>query len=244
MTTARLGDIKPKLVTTYCFLIGIISLMSKQRTNQEWLQDLGSSGEGQVAAIEELRSILLRTAMYTFHRNLGDLAQFSQLEIQQLAEDCAQEALIALLKHLHDFRGESKFTTWAYKFAVNIALTMARRERWKSISLDDLDDIPIQSDWPFVGDHSKSDPDLAAMRGEMWKIIRDVIVDELTEKQRLVLKWMVFDDVPMDVVVERVGTNRNAVYKLLHDARSKLKRSMLARGIGINESIDLFSARG
>src|SRR5512141_1279339 len=110
--------------------------MPKARTNQEWIQELGTSDDLQSAAIEDLRGILLRGASYTFQRNLGDLAHFNPDELSQLAEDCAQEALIAILKCLSDFRGESKFTTWAYKFAINISLTMARRERWKGVSLD------------------------------------------------------------------------------------------------------------
>ena len=92
----------------------IIFPMSVHRSNQEWLQDLSSSGESQSAAIEELRNALLRAALHTVQRQLGHLAQFSQLEIHQLAEDCAQEALVSILKHLPEFRGESKFLTWAY----------------------------------------------------------------------------------------------------------------------------------
>lgn len=218
--------------------------MSVHRTNQEWLQDLSSSGEFQSAAIEELRNTLLRAALYTIQGKLGAQAQFSQLEIQQLAEDCTQEALVAILKHLPEFRGESRFLTWAYKFAVNIGLTTVRREQWKGMSLDDLEDFPIHSHWPLEEDLTRPEPELAVMRGEMWEVLRTTIQNELTEKQRLVLKWMVFDEVPMDVVVQHLGSNRNAVYKLLHDARMKLKQGLLARGIGLRESIDLFSTKG
>ena len=218
--------------------------MPVHRSNQEWLLDLGSSGESQNAAIEDLRNALLRAALYTFQGQLGNLAQFSQLEIQQLAEDCTQEALVSILKHLPEFRGESKFLTWAYKFAVNLGLTAARREQWKGMSLDDLEDFPIHGHWPLGEDFSSSDPELALMRGEMRNVFRTVIQDELTEKQRLVLKWMVFDEVPMDVVVQYLDSNRNAVYKLLHDARAKLKQGLVVHGIGISETMDLFGAQG
>lgn len=222
----------------------IILSMSNHRSNEEWLRDLGSSGESQSTAIEDLRNALLRAALYTFQGQLGSLAQFSQLEIQQLAEDCAQEALVSILKHLPEFRGESKFLTWAYKFAVNIGLTTARREQWKGMSLDDPEDFPIYSHWPLEEDLSKFDPELAVMRSEIWEVLRAIIQNDLTEKQRLVLKWMVFDDVPMDVVVQHLDTNRNAVYKLLHDARAKLKQALLSRGIGISETMDLFGTQG
>lgn len=217
--------------------------MYAHRSNQEWLQDLGSSGESQSAAIDELRNALLRAALYTLERQLGD-PQFSQLEIQQLAEDCTQEALISILKHLPEFRGESKFLTWAYKFAVNIGLTTARREQWKGMSLDDLDGFPVYSHRPMEENLTPSDPELTMMRGEMWNVLRATIQDELTEKQKLVLKWMVFDEVPMDVVVQQMDTNRNAVYKLLHDARAKLKQGLLAKGIVVSETMDLFGTQG
>jgi RNA polymerase sigma-70 factor (ECF subfamily) len=213
--------------------------MSELRTNQEWRQALESTGELQNAAIEDLRVLLRRAAAYTFQRNLGDLSTHNPDQIQQLAEDCAQEALLAILKNLSGFRGESKFTTWAYKFAVNISLTMLRRERWKGVSLDDLAGRPEQPEW-FWKESPGSDPDLAVLRGEIREIISRAIRDELTEKQRLVLKWMVFDEVPMDVVLQHLNTNRNAVYKLLHDARRKLKLGLQSRGIGIDETIDLF----
>ena len=112
-------------------------LMSNARTNDEWLQDLNASGELQEAAIADLRELLLRAALYFFSRNLGDFGGLNRDEILQRAEDCAQDALIALMNHLQDFRGDSKFTTWAYKFAINIALMAARRERWKGVSLEE-----------------------------------------------------------------------------------------------------------
>ncbi len=218
--------------------------MPKARTNQEWLQELGAGDRRQIAAIEELRAILLRAATYTFQRNLGDLAHFSTDEIAQLAEDCAQEALIAILKHLSEFRGESKFTTWAYKFAINISLTMARRERWKGVSLDELMDQPVAEDWYLKDDRAQSDPEMATTRRDIWEIITGIIRDELTEKQGSVLKLIIFDEVPMDVVVQRLNSDRNAVYKLLHDARRKLKLGLQSHGFGVGEVIDLFVSKG
>jgi RNA polymerase sigma-70 factor (ECF subfamily) len=112
--------------------------MSSTRTNQEWLHDLNTGGATQEVAIEDLRDILLRAALYFFSRNTGDFQGMDREEITQRAEDCAQDALLAVLDHLTDFRGDSKFTTWAYKFAINTAMMAARRERWKGVSLDEL----------------------------------------------------------------------------------------------------------
>ena len=91
----------------------IMFLMTHTRTNEEWLQDLRENGAAQEDAIADLQNILLRAVLYLFNRNLGDLTAMARDDILQLAEDCAQEALIAILNHLSDFRGDSKFTTWA-----------------------------------------------------------------------------------------------------------------------------------
>ena len=108
------------------------------RTNDDWLRELSSSGAAQESAISDLQSILLRAVLYIFNRNSGDPRSLDGDDKMKLAEDCAQDALISILNHLPDFRGDSKFTTWAYKFAVNIALMSARHERWKDVSLDQL----------------------------------------------------------------------------------------------------------
>src|SRR5215208_643059 len=112
--------------------------MPSTRTNQEWLHDLTASGATQEAAIADLRDLLLRAALYFFSRNTGDFRGMDREEITRRAEDCAQDALMAVLDHLSDFRGDSKFTTWAYKFAINMAMMAARHERWKDVSLDEL----------------------------------------------------------------------------------------------------------
>ena len=216
--------------------------MSSTRTNEEWLNDLSASGEVQEAAITDLRDLLLRAALYFFSRNLSDFQGLNHGEITQRAEDCAQDALIAVLGHLSDFRGDSKFSTWAYKFAINIALMASRRERWKGVSLDEL----ASSDTSNFFEHvmqDKSDgvaPEQSAMQGEIRKILRELIERELTERQRQVLFMMVFNDVPMDEVVRHLDTNRNAIYKMLHDARRKLKSGLQARGFEIGETLTLF----
>lgn len=217
--------------------------MSNLLTNHDWFQALESQDGTQTAAIEELWNLLYRASLFTLQRNRGDLAALSQEQITQLAEDCAQNALIAVLEHLQEFRGESKFTTWAYKFAINISLTAARRERWKEISLDDLLDEDLDARWSGAS-VQKTDLDAVAVRGEVYKLIADAIRSELTGKQRTVFKLIVFDEVPMDVVVERLNTNRNAVYKLLHDARRKLKLKLLSHGISVEDMIQIYQSEG
>jgi RNA polymerase sigma-70 factor, ECF subfamily len=216
--------------------------MAKTRNNQEWLQELTASGSVQDAAISDLRELLLRAALYFFSRNLGDFQGLGREEILQRAEDCAQDALIAVLDHLSDFRGDSKFTTWAYKFAINIAMVTARRERWKWVSLDELAADDGNSLDKLMQDISDVIPqEQSVLQSEVQQIIQDVISHDLTEKQRQVLVLMLIHDVPLDEVVRHFGTNRNAVYKLLHDARRKLKSSLGANGFDVSEMLNLFN---
>jgi RNA polymerase sigma-70 factor (ECF subfamily) len=221
-------------------------LMTRPRTNEEWLHDLKENGTAQEHAITDLQNILLRAVLYIFNRNPGDLSALDLDDILRLAEGCAQDALIAILKHLSDFQGDSKFTTWAYKFAVNIAFMTARRERWRGISLDQLSPSEDGTlfEWELGGKSAGSALDQSAMQGEVIEIIQQVIERDLTEKQRRVLIMVVFNEVPMDEVVRELGTNRNAVYNLLHDARRKLKTGLQSRGFGMGETLNLFSSQG
>ena len=215
--------------------------MQVTRTNPEWLQSLSGHDSRQSEAIEDLRGLLLRAALYTLVTHLSDLREMDERERLALAEDCAQEALMAVLSKLDDFRGESKFTTWAYKFGVNVALTRARRERWKRVSLDALAEDEYTLDWlQWKQGLRTADSEVSTLQAEVGALIQNVIHTDLTDRQRQVLKWIVFDDVPMDVVVQRLETNRNAVYKLLHDARLKVKRRLSEYGYEVEEIYKLF----
>lgn len=213
----------------------------KARTNAEWISDLRSTGDHQATALADLRTYLLQAALYAFSRERGDMLYTSPAVIEQLAEDCAQDALMAILKHLADFRGESKFTTWAYKFAINLALVAARREIWRHVSLDQLLDDPDFPEPALREEAANLDPDRAALQYEAQTILREAIEQELTDRQRQALKAIVFDEVPLDEVARRLGSNRNAIYKLLHDARRKLKACLIERGFGVEEVVALFS---
>ena len=196
--------------------------MSITRTNPEWLHDLSASGTLQEAALADLRDLLLRAALYFFSRNLGDFQGLNREEITQRAEDSAQDALLALLDQLPTFRGDSQFSTWAYKFAINKAMMAARRERWTGTSLDELASSAEGGfqEWRIQDKAEGVTPEQSAMQGEIQAVLIEVIEHDLTKKQRQVLLMMVFHEVPLDEMVHLLGTNRNAVYKLLHDART------------------------
>ena len=206
------------------------------------MHDLRASGAAQEAAIADLRELLLRAALYFFSRNLSDFRASNRDDILQRGEDCAQDALIAVMKHLSDFRGDSKFTTWAYKFAINKAMMAARRERLKGVSLDELasSEEAYFHEWMLEDQSEGVSPERSALQAEIQGILREVIEQDLTENQRRVLIMMVFNDIPMDEVVRHLNTNRNAIYKMLHDARRKMKSGLQSRGFEIGETLTSF----
>jgi RNA polymerase sigma-70 factor (ECF subfamily) len=213
----------------------------KTRTNEDWVGDLRATGQRQAEALADLRAYLSRAAMYTFNRQRESLSHLGREEVRELAEEAAQEALLTILAHVDEFRGESKFTTWAYKFAINFAMPLARREGWKHVSLDQLldkDDLP---EMPLADETRASDPAHAALQNEIRDTIRQTMEQELTPRQRQVIQAIAFDEVPMDELVRVWGTNRNAIYKLLHDARRRLKRRLEERGFGTSEVMAMFS---
>lgn len=211
-----------------------------RRTNAEWLAAL-RGGDGAQAALTDLRTYLLRAALFTLQRARHHVSHLGSVALSQLAEDCAQESMTAVLQRLDTFRGDSHFTTWVYTFAVNIALLAARRERWASVSLDrilDGSEKPVLADDPSVS----LNPERRALQAEALAAMCDGIDHHLTLKQQQLLRAVVFEQVPLDEVVRHWDTSRNALYKLLHDARRKLKTYLLARGFDVKEMLELFAS--
>lgn len=212
------------------------------RTTDDWMQQLQPGHPAEAAALTDLRAHLLRAARYCLQQRRASLRSTGSDDIEQIAEDCAQDALLAIRDHLAEFRRDSEFTTWAYKFAINIALMAVRREQYKGVALDE---VPAESGMTelFVDEHSAGQPERALAQKEVWAIMQDVISHELTDRQRLALRAIVFSEIPMDVVTAHLGINRNAVYKLLHDARRKLKQELELRGYGVQEIMGSFGAQ-
>lgn len=214
-----------------------------RRTNAEWLAALQGGGIAQESALADLRTYLLRAALFTLQRAQHHVGHLARTELGELAEDCAQESLTAILERLATFRGDSHFTTWAYSFGVNVALMAARRERWGAVPLDGiLDGSESSSSGAGDGD-GPTDPETRALQAEAVQAILEGIERHLTPKQQQLLRAVVFEQVPLDEVARHWGSNRNALYKLLHDARRKLKSHLNARGFDVDEMLDLFAAR-
>jgi RNA polymerase sigma-70 factor (ECF subfamily) len=221
--------------------VGVQNTGRVRRTNAEWLAALRGGDDDAQEALADLRTYLLRAALFTLQRARHQVGHPGSSALGQLAEDCAQESMTAVLQKLDTFRGESHFTTWAYTFAVNIALVAARRERWASVSLDRILDGSETS--AVAGDPGPPlNPERRALQLEALSAMRDGIDHHLTVKQQQLLRSVVFEQVPLDEIVRHWGSNRNALYKLLHDARRKLKTYLAARGLDVKEMFHLFAS--
>ncbi len=169
------------------------------------------------------------------------LASRVQENLDELVEDYVQEALLRILDNLDSFRGESRFTTWAQKIGVNVALTDLRRRHWRNVSLQEMLEPYEELDFASVfADHDAS-PEDRAVQSEMLDLIQRLMEEELTERQRQALIAVMVGGVPLEEVARQMGTNRNALYKLIHDARLRLKNLLLARtGLTAQQVLALF----
>ncbi|MFN2116007.1 MAG: RNA polymerase sigma factor [Anaerolineae bacterium] len=211
-----------------------------QRSNSEWLADLDPQSPQREAAIADLREYLLRAVLVYLTRHRSDLSVFDYDEIRQFAEDWAQQALIQVIDHRDTFRGDSKFTTWAYRIAVNLAAGELRRKRWENLSLDRLTEAEAP-DISLREDTSAPPPEDLLSREQIWQTIQDVIQHDLTDRQRTVITRIIIEGVPVEVVADDLGTNRNNIYKLVHDARRKLKRALESRGWSADDVLSAFA---
>jgi RNA polymerase sigma-70 factor (ECF subfamily) len=209
------------------------------RTNEAWLLDLRSTNERRNLALEDLRSIISKGLPYALSRWLSP----SQPQFESLVEEVTQETLLRVLDQLDTFEGRSHFTTWVHKIAVRIALTELRRKRWRDSSLDELtenEEIPPPKG--LLAD-AQAGPDVTAERADMLARVRRVIDEELTDRQREALILLSIQDMPMDDAARKLNTNRNALYKLLHDARLRLKTRLAKEDISAREVLDLFEEK-
>ncbi len=201
-----------------------------QRTNEQWMDNL--RGPGRDEALTDLRATLVRGLGYA-------LASRSDVDEASL-EDFAQEAILKILAGLDSFRGESPFTTWAQKIAVREALTELRRRRWRDVSLDsitgssDTDFIPVTLADPSAG------PEQQMMQRTLLETLRRLISEQLTDRQRQAMIAVYLHGMPLEEVARRMGTNRNALYKLLHDARQRLRRQLTREGLSPRDVLEAF----
>jgi RNA polymerase sigma-70 factor (ECF subfamily) len=209
------------------------------RTNEQWIFELKNTGPLREAALEDLRTIVQKGLPYALSRWLSpDLPQFNSL-----VEEVTQETLLRVLDQLDTFEGRSQFTTWVHKIAVRIALTELRRKRWRDSSLDELTENEDAPPPPGLLADSQAGPETSAERADMLARVRRIIEEELTERQREALILLGVRDIPMDDAAKKLKTNRNALYKLLHDARVRLKSRLSREDIAPYEVLSLFEQK-
>jgi RNA polymerase sigma-70 factor, ECF subfamily len=193
------------------------------RESRRWVDDLRAGGAAQQRALERLHALLLRAARFEVARRRPMLPHLRGNELEDIAVEAADDALMSVLSRLDDFRGESRFTTWAYKFALFEAAVKLRKRAWQGR------EIPVEpEEWSIFA--SRGAPDTQAEQTELLDSVQRAIHDELTARQREVLVALAVNGVPIDVLAERLETTRGALYKTLHDARRKLRRSLAEKG--------------
>lgn len=204
-----------------------------KRTNAEWLEQLSDPIDDE--ALTDLRTILLRGLRASLSNRINT-------DLDAITEDFVQDALLKILKSLVTFRGESQFTTWAQKIAIHVAYTELRRRRWKDISLQDIIETPEGDEYtPAILTDPSHSPEQEVSQNNIFDIVYHLIETELTERQRTAIMAIVQGGMPIDQVAEKMGTNRNALYKLIHDARKRLKQSLEDQtGLSAQEVLAMF----
>ena len=189
-----------------------------------WLEDLRSTGPARELALARLHALLLRVARSELRRREGR-HPVAGAELDDLANQAADDALMAITAKLGQFRGESRFTTWAYKFAVLEVSAKLGRHFWQrpAATLD-------TGQWDQLPDRLGVRPDELAENAGLLAALRRAVEEDLTERQRRVFTAIVVDDVPLDALVAQLGSSRNAIYKTMFDARRKLRAALAANG--------------
>jgi RNA polymerase sigma-70 factor (ECF subfamily) len=196
--------------------------------SRAWLSALRGEGAEREAAVARLHELLLRAARFEVARRRAALSHVRGEELDDIALQAADDALVAVLSKLDDYRGASRFTTWAYKFALLEAGVRVRRRAWQEREV-----ILEPEAWPLLADAGRSPQDQAET-GELMAAVRDSIDGCLTDHQREVLVALALNGVPLDVLAERLNTSRGALYKSLHDARRKLRSELERRGFALD----------
>jgi RNA polymerase sigma-70 factor (ECF subfamily) len=200
--------------------------------SRAWLDDLRTVGRTKDEAIARLHALLLRAARFEIARRRVTMPYLRGDELDDLAAEAADDAVVSVLRRLDDFRGLSRFSTWAYKFALLEAAVKLRKRAWQSR------EIPLEDEtWNRLAS-ARPGPDDQAETGVLLDAVREGIANGLTPHQRRVLLALAVDGVPIDVLADRLGSTRGALYKTLHDARRKLRAHLAERGVALGQWLE------
>jgi len=212
-------------------------MMADVRDSDEWLRDLRAAGPQRDAALGDLHALLLRVLPQGLSRWLpSDDPLF-----YPFIEDTAQETLLRVLDRLESFEGRSQFSTWVFKIAVRVGLNELRRRRWRDVSLDGLEEDEVEDRAPRQFATQDAGLETVVERADMLERVQRILAEELTERQLAAMMAVSVQGVPMEEVARRMGTNRNALYKLMHDARLRLKHRLEREGMPPGELLEMFA---
>jgi RNA polymerase sigma-70 factor, ECF subfamily len=190
----------------------------------EWVRALSADGAEREHAASRLHEMLLRVARAEVRRRSGQL-RISGPELDDLAHQAAADAVVAIIAKIGEFRGESRFTTWAYKFVIFEVSGKIGRHFWRRPQ------VPMEAaDWDRLPDRFGLDPARQAEWRDLVRALRQAVDEDLTEHQRRIFTALVLDAVPLDALAAELGSSRNAIYKTMFDARRKLRASLVANG--------------
>jgi RNA polymerase sigma-70 factor, ECF subfamily len=195
--------------------------------SREWLRCLRGEGREHDDAVARLHELLLRAARFECARRRPTLPHLRGNDLDDIANHAADDALVSILARLDTFRGASRFTTWAYKFALLEAAVKLRRRAWQGR------EVPLESETWSLFSSAGIEPDESAVQNELLQTLQEAIAEVLTPHQRRVLVALALNGVPIDVLAERLGTTRGALYKTLHDARRKLRAHLQGLGLSL-----------
>jgi RNA polymerase sigma-70 factor, ECF subfamily len=200
---------------------------------------LRSAGPDREGAAQALHALLVRVALAYLARQHYPAEAFGADTYVSVAEDYAQEAFAVILRELHTYRGECRFTTWAYSIVINLIADEMRRRCWRRRPLpEEIGGEPTSRSAEFQSDSAE-----LSDRRALWNVIHTIIQQELTPRQRSALVGRVFEEKPLIVLADELGTNKDNVYKLIHDARRHLKRALQERGITVGEALAVVEGR-
>jgi RNA polymerase sigma-70 factor (ECF subfamily) len=207
--------------------------MPTSRSNQDWLRALSEQpSEAQSDALRDLHEFLVRAVLVYLLEHRGDLSGWSRADVRRLAEDLSQETLLEVRNSLASFRGESKFTTWACRIVINRAASELRRHRYRNVSLDALREEAAGVLKALLAEReaaSQVDPEQLVERRRYLDLLRGIIEKDLNDRQRQAIIGVHWEGLSMDDMATKLGLTRNALYKLLHDARKRIKARLLAQ---------------
>jgi RNA polymerase sigma-70 factor, ECF subfamily len=212
-----------------------IAVAEEVRLDEEsrrWLDDLRADGATKDAAVARLHDVLLRAARFEVARRRPTLPHLRGDELDDIALEAADDALMSVLRRLDDFRGASRFTTWVYKFALLEAAVKLRKRAWQGR------EVPVEPETWSLFSSAGLEPDDEAEQSELLATLQHAIQNVLTPHQRRVLVALALNGVPIDVLADRLGTNRGALYKTLHDARRKLRRHLDECGLSVGSFLE------